>query len=663
MSKKKIDIVLCVSQDDGNSAVSKELLAQLDAIRVKSQEMSTRLNDLGVAGDKLVNNAKKRIELQGKLLSGAGDLATACATVVTNVATVFGTSSEGLNKALDKIKTVAETFKSTMEVIKTSREVLEYLRDYGASANAISGKGKAAGEATIAIAGAAKPAATEARLADKLEEAGIAAQGLSMMLKDVAAKMRAGAVLAAPYAAVAVATVGLYEVVVHVLGWMGAIDASSASLLECYQGWQEAAEAAAKSTKEIAVQEEIRKARAEQRKERAEHESAALDERYKMVDANRKYIETLGIGLEKNVPLQKFDEAAIEEQQQRAEWSRRTAAAQHDKYEVNIVPTSLEAEKTHEEEKPSWWERGWYSMKRALMESALTQMGGYELGDEVEKEDPMRKYAEAGATQIRMLPAVPDYTTTIKDYERLEQLQTQGLQTKQKEYDVLRQTSKELTAQVARSEQLVKQAQTRVELEKNRAESSVANFARLDSKAREKIVSIAEKYKQTGQLSIEDAKELDKYGMAHELTDKAFAANATGDERAALDILGVFKGLDEAKQAEKRASEEVVKAKVEEAKAGKDMASLYERIVSKAADLHHTSVAISELKEKQSKSNVDRSGLAAADIAKDGAHESASVPHSAVDFEKAFDSLLKNELVPAILGTVNRAIAKLNNAT
>ena len=53
------------------------------------------------------------------------------------------------------------------------------------------------------------------------------------------------------------------------------IDTTSFSLLESYRGWKDAAEQAAKSTREIAIQERLRQTRIDQRKEESQKESAA----------------------------------------------------------------------------------------------------------------------------------------------------------------------------------------------------------------------------------------------------------------------------------------------------------------------------------------------------------------------------------------------------
>jgi hypothetical protein len=641
-TSQTVTVTLQLLAHQANGAASKELLGQLDAIRAKAEEMAGRLNQLDTAQKGLLDNASKRSDLQVKLLSGAGELATASASVVKNIAQLVGGSSEELNKALEKVQTVAETFKSAMDVIKASREVLQYLREYAATGAGAMGMG----EVAVGVSGG-----------------GTAAKGFSMMLSRMTAQLSEAAAVAAPYAAVAAATVGLYESVVHVLGAMGAVDVSSVSLMESYRGWQEAAEAVAKSTEEISIEEEIRTTRAKQRKERAEQQSLGLDERYKMVDANRQYYETLGIGLDKNVPLQKFDEAALAEQRSRAEASLQDADAQKGKFETVLPNVSAEREKKYEEERPTLFARVWSQVKRAISISAAGTYGT-PADDRSLPKPEMKEWQEEGQRRFgpRSLPAVPDYTTTIKEYVRLEQLQERGLEASKREYEVLRDKSKELQGQVRQSEELVRQARARTTAEQNRAESTVAGFARLDTEARKKIVSIAEKYKKTGKLSIEEARELDKYGIAGDLTNKTFAANATGPERAALEALGVFNGVDEAKAAEKKASEELTRAKIDEAKAGKQVEAFYQRVTSQALDLRQTIATISDLKEKQSNTKVDRSGLAGADVPKGGPPQAAGTPQAAVDFEKAFDSLIKDEFVPAILSTVNRAIAKLNNA-
>ena len=131
-------------------------------------------------------------------------------------------------------------------------------------------------------------------------------------------KLGAAASIAAPYAGLATATAGIYELAVHVLGWMGAIDVSSASLAESYLGWQKAAKQAADSAKEIGQQQQIDEAYAAERKSKADQSIDVLGKRYDLIDARRRHFELQGLGQDSNESLQKFDEFNLADQASRA---------------------------------------------------------------------------------------------------------------------------------------------------------------------------------------------------------------------------------------------------------------------------------------------------------------------------------------------------------
>jgi hypothetical protein len=186
MSKKKAEIVLCITQDDASAAVSKALLAQLDAIRAKSQEMSGALNQLSTAQQKVVDDTQKRIDLEGKLLSGAGNLATTSAAVVANIAKLVGGTSTQLKEALEKVSTLAEIFKGAMEAIKTSQELLHALKEYrGLPGGSGAPKGGKEGAQGAAIQGVK----TEAGAVEKVIDAS-ADKAINTMFSGLASKLK-----------------------------------------------------------------------------------------------------------------------------------------------------------------------------------------------------------------------------------------------------------------------------------------------------------------------------------------------------------------------------------------------------------------------------------------------------------------------------------------
>ena len=197
--------------------------------------------------------------------------------------------------------------------------------------------------------------------------------------------------------------------------------------------------------------------------------------------------------------------------------------------------------------------------------------------------------------QPRSLPAMPDYTTAVKEYERVAQLQERAWKPAKRNTRFSVTSQKSCRARFARKE-LLQQAHDRVAAEQNRAESSAANFAKLDQEVRDKIVSIAEKHKKTGKLSTEDARFLDRYGIAQDLTTKTLAASVGGKERTALEALGMFQGVDEAKEAEKKASDALVRAKEEEERASQALAEQKQKLLGQDDEASYTVAAYLALK-------------------------------------------------------------------
>ena len=158
----------------------------------------------------------------------------------------------------------------------------------------------------------------------------------------------------------------------------------------------------------------------------------------------------------------------------------------------------------------------------------------------------------------------------------------------------------------------------------------MASFAKLDQKVRDRIVSISEKYKQTGKVSVEEAKYLDRYGIAPDLTNKTLAASVGNKERAALETFGVFKGVNEAKEAEKKASEALTRAKNEEKTITDAMNKLHQKMLGQDDAAFATKQLISLITEQIGKGKVDRSGLAAPSPLRKGSKEAAE-PQNELD--------------------------------
>ncbi len=690
--------------DKGNAAVSQEILSQVEALKKKCEDIGT---------------------IQIKALGGAGELAGKSVEVIKNIA-LLGTSSEESSKkveaAFGKIEKVIGTFKGSVEILKAANEELELLRNYSAIGSAA--LVKKGGTGTIAPGGegaisAGSKAAGEA--AGKLGETGSAAVGLTLMLKGVGTKLAEAAVIVAPFAAAAAATVAVYEGIVHVLGWIGAIDVSSASLLESYRGWEEATEAAAKSTKEIAIQEELRKTRSEHRKGQDEQTSAALDERYKLVDASRRHYELMGLGSGKNRLLPKFDEFELVDQQHRAAVALAGAEQQRGKQEVAFTkPMTPDEEKEHEKEAPGFWAGLGYEIQtqfnrpaadKAWVERKLLDVLHFHEPARVIQDgpppgalpdSPARKYLdeEAKTHGPHQVTVIPDYTTALKEYERLEHLQERALATSKAEYDVLRDKSKELQGQVLQSEELLRQAHARVGVEQNRSESAVADFARLTPDVRTKAVSIAAEYEKTGKLSLDRAAFLDQHNLARGLTDQTFAASMGDKERHALRVFGAFRGVDEAKEAERKASEALTKAKQEEAAVTKEMAKLKQNMLRQDDAAFGTTQLISFIKEHiGALPHIDRTGLAGNGAAKEfskSVHPAedavnratqiaiqnikalgdaskqkmeelkaaeAALPQAVAGYRRAIDAAFEKDVLPAITGSIRRLGSLITTST
>ena len=160
--------------------------------------------------------------LQAKAVGGIGDLAENSLKVFKNLSELASSaekSSDAVESAFKKIENIVGIVKGSADLFKNVTEVTDALKQ-------ISKIGDAGGEA----GGLAKIAAAGAKGAGEAGgEAGGAVKGLTVLLTDMGSKLGAAASIAAPYAGLATATAGIYELAVHVLGWMGAIDVSSQS--------------------------------------------------------------------------------------------------------------------------------------------------------------------------------------------------------------------------------------------------------------------------------------------------------------------------------------------------------------------------------------------------------------------------------------------------
>jgi hypothetical protein len=605
----QMDVVVKFVPDKGNGTVSADLLKQLEALKKKTEEIGT---------------------LQAKAVGGIGDLAENSLKVVKNLGELASgaeKSSDAVEGAFKKIENIVAIVKGSADLFKNITEVTEALKQ-------IAKIGETGGEA----GGLAKIAAAGAKGAGEAGgEAGGAVKGLTVLLTDMGSKLGAAASIAAPYAGLATATAGIYELAMHVLGWMGAIDVSSASLAESYLGWQKAAKQAADSAKEIGQQQQIDEAYAAERKSKADQSIDVLGKRYDLIDARRRHFELQGLGQDSNESLQKFDEFNLANQASRA--ARALSDVEGTKGKSVTVMSgrrSAKQEKAYEENAPGFLARLGYGLTPHTIpifkgddpdadklrpshlpaafinrENRGNDLLRFDRFHRVEPETPDQKYQKENAVKSQEIPAVPDYSIAITELGRLEHLQERALATSQKEYEVLRDKSKELHSQVRQGEELVRQAHERIGVEEGRAESSVASFAKLDQKVRDRIVSISEKYKQTGKVSVEEAKYLDRYGIAPDLTNKTLASSVGGKERDALETFGVFKGVNEAKEAEKKASEALTRAKNEERTITEAMNKLHHKMLGQDDAAFATKQLISLITEQIGKGKVDRSGLAA----------------------------------------------------
>jgi hypothetical protein len=504
-----------------------------------------------------------------------------------------------------------------------------------------------------------------------------------------------------------------------VLGWMGAINVSSFSLVESYSGWQEAAEAAAKSTKEIAIQEDLRETRAEERRKRGEEQNAALDERNRLIDVSRRHYELMGLGSHGDKGLlNKFDEFELADQRRRAADALGGAHQRIGKQEV-ATPKRMtrEEEQRHDEEAPGFLAK----LKSIFTSDTPGPDDKYHLSGRADQDmqrpdvpvekkwayarglqdSPTKQYydEEVKTYGPRLVPAVPDYAKALKEFERLEQLQERALEVSKHEYEVLCDKSKEMHAQVVKGDELLKQAQARVVVEQNRAESSVADFARLAPEVRTKAVAIAEEYQKTGTLSLDKAAFLDQHNLARELTDRTYAASAGDKERRALRVFGMFKGVDESKEAERKASEALSKAKQEETRVTKEMAQLKQKMLRQDESAFAATQLISLIKEHIGiVPRVDRTNIPGAASLNEFAHSDhpaddalnratqyaiqcikqlgevskqkmqelksaeAALPQAAAGYRRAIDAAFEKDVLPAITGSIRRLGVLITNA-
>ena len=226
----------------------------------------------------------------------------------------------------------------------------------------------------------------------------------------------------------------------------------------------------------------------------------------------------------------------------------------------------------------------------------------------------------------------------------------------------------------------------------------MASFAKLDKETRDKIVSISERYKKTGKVSVEEAKYLDRYGIAPDLTTTTLAGSVDKKERAALEIFGVFKGVNEAKEAEKKASQALTKAKDEEKKITDEMNKLHQKMLKQDDAAFATKQLISLITEQIGKGKVDRSGLAAPSQLSKGPKDAAEPQNelnraqseaigkikqldelsqklwdslkaaeqnshqAAIHYRKTINGVVENDLLPAFTGAIRKMAAKLTNA-
>jgi hypothetical protein len=672
----KANIEVSIVSSPSNAAASKELLDQLESLRKKAVDIgkvireqlssawaSARdssnsavktmneglgsLQKIGEAQEKIASKAKERADSQVKFLSGMGELASKTAEVAKNIVLV-GTNSEEASKAVEKafgkIENAFKAFSGGLEVFNKAKEQLEMLKQLRNVESPAKDLGPIATKAvSMTKSGlgwtASKAKSGFAAAATKGDELlGDISPGLQKATEQAASKLKAAVGAMGTKLKAAASEMGdkFGSLGQSVSGALGKVGAWFGELTTLAGGLVAVIGAAVAS---IVV---------------------SLDKMFNngMMVRSIKMRWNHFFGND----LSTGDTTEVEKET-------------HKKIDENLDKLHFQ-KATHKELREG--QREYFASQGRAGDYDKYELGQAKL-DVSQAKSEYAEFKDKGSIDQARIPELKE--KNLAAYDRVKEAQERILQS-------TRETTRELDAQLASQRQQVAAAEKLVEQEKARFQGRKAQFAQLPEDVRHRLSDIGRKIGSGKDLTDTEADYAHKYDYFNAAVTKHYAAKINPDEEAALKA-GGESGVETAVNAvnEARANEAKIQKAVE--------ASVREERVQTEA-IYKTRQQIAELKwdyrfgtigvpklntelpnlgPSSSSVSPDSSGQAVnhapssptasqRQAQSDSASHTttAGVPQAAVDFEKAFDALLKNELVPAILETVRRAVAKLNNA-
>lgn len=672
--KGKTTLTVSIVADPANSVVSKELLDQLESLRKKAVDIGKviraqlssawtsahdasnsavktmneglgSLQKIAIAQETLASKAKEREGAQVKFLSGMGDLGSKTLEVAKNIVqlgTDSGKAADAVDKAFLKIDAAFKTFGGSVDVfnkVKEQLELLKQFRNVDSPAKDISPYAKKGWSATKSGLGwiASKAKSGFIGAATKGDELlGDISPGLQQATEHAATKLKAavgamGAKLKAAASQLGEKFGSLGQSISGALGKVGGMFGE----LTTVAGGLVVVIGAAVASIVVSLDKMFNSGMmVRSLKMQWDHFVGNDLPTGDTTESQKKLHEDI----EKNLDTLHFQNATQKEvrEGQREFFASRGRAADFDKYDL---------------------EQANGAVQQAQSEFA--------------------KFRADGSKDQARIPELKE--KNLAAYGRVKEAQEHILQT-------TRETTRQLDAQLISQQQQVVAAKKLVEQEKARFQERKADFAQLSKEDQDRLVGIGNKIGDNKKLTDAEAEFSKKYGYFHAATTEHYAAKVTDQQAQAL-ARGGESGVETAVNA-------LNEAKANEAKIQRAVAdSVREERVQTDA-IYKTRQRIAELEweyrfgNQMPNLNTELPNLGESSAVKQGdsgepveqpfgppapsqtqpksedARQTitSGVPQVAVDFEKAFDSLVKNELVPAILSTVSRAIAKLNNA-